>query len=135
MSSAAPPPRRGAGPGAVPSTGTGAVRTAGSGARPLLRPAAPRHDGPVTQPHRTPPPATAGHRPPPPADEPPGGARAAFRVLAVLWLSAGALGLALWFLAGLLGGGGLAPPWFPWVALPAGSVLGVAWLVSGRQRR
>lgn len=64
-----------------------------------------------------------------------GGGRKALKVLTAIWLSVSAFNLALWLLVGLLGGGGFVHPWFLWVAAPAGSVLGVIWLVFGRRSR
>ncbi|WP_170212052.1 DUF1707 SHOCT-like domain-containing protein [Saccharothrix australiensis] len=63
------------------------------------------------------------------------GGRAAFQVLTAIWLGVSAVNFAIWFLVSLLGGSGLVHPWFLWVALPSGSVLGVVWLVFVRPRR
>ncbi|MEU4802140.1 DUF1707 domain-containing protein [Actinosynnema sp. NPDC023587] len=60
------------------------------------------------------------------------GGRTAMKVLTTIWLSVSALNFALWVLVSLLGDEGFVHPWFLWVALPAGSVLGVVWLVLGR---
>ncbi|MBP2339376.1 hypothetical protein JOF41_005554 [Saccharothrix coeruleofusca] len=58
------------------------------------------------------------------------GGRTALRVLTAIWLSVSALNFAIWLLVSLLGGGGLVYPWFLWVALPSGSVLGAVWLAT-----
>ncbi|MEU6152564.1 DUF1707 domain-containing protein [Actinosynnema sp. NPDC047251] len=63
-----------------------------------------------------------------------GGGRTAMRVLTTIWLSVSAVNFALWLLVSLLGGAGFVHPWFLWVALPTGSVLGVVWLALGRDK-
>ncbi|MEJ2858537.1 MULTISPECIES: DUF1707 SHOCT-like domain-containing protein [unclassified Saccharothrix] len=62
-----------------------------------------------------------------------GGGRTALRVLTTIWASVSALNFALWLLVSILGDEGIAHPWFLWVALPWGSVLGVVWLLVGRE--
>lgn len=79
------------------------------------------------------PPALIRQPPPRPVARRGTGGRTAFRVLTTIWLSVSAFNFALWLLVSLLGGEGLVHPWFLWVALPAGSVLGVIWLVFVRQ--
>ncbi|MEV8436962.1 DUF1707 domain-containing protein [Actinosynnema sp. NPDC051121] len=79
-----------------------------------------------------PPPATAS--PPTPEPVKTGNGRKAMKVLTTIWLSVSALNLALWLLVSLLGGHGLVHPWFLWVAVPPGAVLGVIWLSTRPQR-
>ncbi|MEV0678519.1 DUF1707 domain-containing protein [Actinosynnema sp. NPDC050436] len=77
--------------------------------------------------------STAVRQPPPlPVAPKRGGGRTAMKVLTTIWLSVSALNFALWVLVSLLGGDGFVHPWFLWVALPTGSVLGVVWLAMGR---
>ncbi|WP_158844834.1 DUF1707 SHOCT-like domain-containing protein [Saccharothrix deserti] len=59
------------------------------------------------------------------------GGRKALRVLTTIWMSVSALNFALWLLVGLLGGEGFVHPWFLWVSVPAGAVLGAIWLSTG----
>jgi hypothetical protein len=68
---------------------------------------------------------------PPPPRKPP----KALRVLTTIWLSVSAFNFALWLLVSLLADEGFVHPWFLWVALPAGSVLGVIWLTTGSAKR
>ncbi|WP_306743627.1 DUF1707 SHOCT-like domain-containing protein [Saccharothrix yanglingensis] len=74
--------------------------------------------------------------PPSPAPLPPGRragvGRTVLRVLTTLWLSVSAVNLVVWFLVSVLGGNGFAYPWFLWVALVPGSVLGSVWLTTRR---
>ncbi|WP_433265791.1 DUF1707 SHOCT-like domain-containing protein [Actinosynnema sp. CS-041913] len=63
------------------------------------------------------------------------GGKTALRVLTTIWMSVSAFNFAIWLLVSLLGGQGLVHPWFLWVAVPAGSVLGVVWLVTVRPAR
>ncbi len=49
------------------------------------------------------------------------------KVLTTIWLCVSVLNFALWLLTSLLGGDGLVHPWFLWVAVPPGAVLGVVW--------
>lgn len=62
------------------------------------------------------------------------GGRTALKVLTTIWLSVSALNFALWLLVSLLGGDGLVHPWFLWVAVPSGAVLGVVWWSTSPQR-
>ncbi|MEU5694303.1 DUF1707 domain-containing protein [Actinosynnema sp. NPDC020468] len=62
------------------------------------------------------------------------GGRTALKVLTTIWMSVSALNFALWLLVSVLGGEGFVHPWFLWVAVPPGSVLGVIWLVTARPR-
>ncbi|QQQ75942.1 DUF1707 domain-containing protein [Saccharothrix sp. 6-C] len=62
------------------------------------------------------------------------GGRKALKVLSTIWLSVSALNLALWLLVSLLGGDGFVHPWFLWVAVPPGAVLGVLWWSTHPQR-
>ncbi|OKI38925.1 hypothetical protein A6A25_01615 [Saccharothrix sp. CB00851] len=55
------------------------------------------------------------------------GGPSAMRVLTTIWLSISALNFALWLLVSLLGDEGLVHPWFLWVTVPPGAVLGVVW--------
>ncbi|WP_461123232.1 DUF1707 SHOCT-like domain-containing protein [Saccharothrix stipae] len=55
------------------------------------------------------------------------GGRKAMKVLTTIWLSVSALNFALWLLVSLLAGEGFVHPWFLWVAVPPGTVLGVIW--------
>jgi hypothetical protein len=57
------------------------------------------------------------------------GANVAMRVLTAIWLSASVVNLVIWVLVGLLGPE-FVHPWFLWVALPPGSVLGVLWVLG-----
>ncbi|MCC8244468.1 DUF1707 SHOCT-like domain-containing protein [Saccharothrix luteola] len=63
-----------------------------------------------------------------------GGGRKALKVLGTIWLSVSVLNFALWLLVSLLGGEGLVHPWFLWVAVPPGAVLGVLWWSTDPQR-
>lgn len=72
--------------------------------------------------------------PPSPVPVKSGGGRKALKVLTTIWLSVSALNLALWLLVSLLGGDGLVHPWFLWVSVPPGAVLGVIWLSTGPKR-
>ncbi|MFI9814774.1 DUF1707 SHOCT-like domain-containing protein [Saccharothrix variisporea] len=72
-------------------------------------------------------------RPTPPVKAKKSGGRTALRVLTTIWASVSALNFAIWLLVSILGGEGLVHPWFLWVALPWGSVLGVVWLLVGRE--
>ncbi|MFD1147987.1 DUF1707 SHOCT-like domain-containing protein [Saccharothrix hoggarensis] len=76
---------------------------------------------------------------PPPAPPPPpvkarGGGRKALRVLTTIWLAVSAFNFALWLLVSLLVGDGFAHPWFLWIAVPAGAVLGVVRLMTDDHR-
>jgi hypothetical protein len=71
--------------------------------------------------------------PPPPVKAKKSGGRTALRVLTTIWAGMSALNFALWLLVSILGGEGVVHPWFLWVALPWGSVLGVVWLLVGRE--
>ncbi|MFI9007228.1 DUF1707 domain-containing protein [Actinosynnema sp. NPDC053489] len=62
------------------------------------------------------------------------GGRKALKVLTTIWLSISALNFALWLLASLLGDDGLVHPWFLWVAVPPGAVLGVIWWSTNPHR-
>jgi hypothetical protein len=62
------------------------------------------------------------------------GGRKALKVLTTIWLAVSAFNFALWLLVGFLGGEGFVHPWFLWVAMPAGSVLGVIWLTTKPRR-
>ncbi len=57
-------------------------------------------------------------------------APSAMKVLTTIWLSVSVFNFAIWLLVSLLGGEGFVHPWFLWVALPSGSVLGVVWLFT-----
>ncbi|XVV03284.1 DUF1707 SHOCT-like domain-containing protein [Actinosynnema sp. CA-248983] len=72
--------------------------------------------------------------PPPPPVKAKRKGPSAMKVLTTIWLSVSALNFALWLLVSVLGGEGWVYPWFLWVALPWGSVLGVVWLSVGRGR-
>jgi hypothetical protein len=63
-----------------------------------------------------------------------GGGRKALKVLGTIWLSVSVLNFALWLLVSLLGGEGLVHPWFLWVAVPPGAVLGVLWWATDPKR-
>jgi hypothetical protein len=63
-----------------------------------------------------------------------GNGRTALKVLTTIWLSVSALNLALWLLVSVLGDEGLVHPWFLWVAVPPGAVLGVIWWSTRPQR-
>ncbi|MFJ6671061.1 DUF1707 domain-containing protein [Actinosynnema sp. NPDC091369] len=80
------------------------------------------------------PPALRIPPPPPPVPVKRGNGRKALKVLTTIWMSVSALNLALWLLVSLLGGDGLVHPWFLWVAVPPGAVLGVIWLSTKPQR-
>jgi hypothetical protein len=73
---------------------------------------------------------------PPPAPEPvkTGNGRKALQVLTTIWLSISSLNFTLWLLVSLLGGEGLVYPWFLWVTVPPGAVLGVIWFSTRPQR-
>ena len=62
-----------------------------------------------------------------------GGGRVAMKVLAIIWTSVSVLNFALWLVASLLGDGSVYP-WFLWVAVPAGAVLGVVWVSTNGGR-
>ncbi|MBW4715982.1 DUF1707 SHOCT-like domain-containing protein [Saccharothrix obliqua] len=61
------------------------------------------------------------------------GGRPVLAALTTIWLSLSALNFTLWLLVSVLGGNGPVHPWFLWVVVPAGSVLGVVRLM-GRPR-
>ncbi|MEU7525801.1 DUF1707 domain-containing protein [Saccharothrix sp. NPDC042600] len=71
--------------------------------------------------------------PPPPVRVKPRGP-SAMKVLTTVWLSVSAFNFAIWLLVSVLGGEGVVYPWFLWVAMPSGAVLGVIWLLVGRDR-
>lgn len=77
-------------------------------------------------------------RPPPPPPPPPVRVKprgpSAMKVLTTIWLSVSAFNFAIWLLVSVLGGEGVVYPWFLWVAMPSGAVLGVIWLLVGRDR-
>ncbi|KOX22942.1 hypothetical protein ADK67_22345 [Saccharothrix sp. NRRL B-16348] len=62
------------------------------------------------------------------------GGRKALKVLSTIWLSVSVLNFALWLLVSLLAGEGLVHPWFLWVAVPPGAVLGVLWWSTDPKR-
>ncbi|MFE2754386.1 DUF1707 domain-containing protein [Actinosynnema sp. NPDC059335] len=64
-----------------------------------------------------------------------GNGRKALKVLTTIWLSISVLNFALWLLVSLLGGDGLVHPWFLWVAVPPGAVLGVIWVSTNGDRK
>ncbi|MBB4962907.1 DUF1707 SHOCT-like domain-containing protein [Saccharothrix violaceirubra] len=72
--------------------------------------------------------------PPPPVPARKSGGQRALRALTTVWLSVSAFNFAIWLLVSLLGGEGFVHPWFLWVAVPWGSVLGVVWLATGKTR-
>ncbi|PSL54777.1 uncharacterized protein DUF1707 [Saccharothrix carnea] len=63
-----------------------------------------------------------------------GSGPSAMRILTTIWLSISALNFAVWLLASLLGDEGLVHPWFLWVAVPPGAVLGVVWWATRPQK-
>jgi hypothetical protein len=72
---------------------------------------------------------------PPPA---PSGDVHAMRVLTAIWLSASALNLVVWLMVVVSTANTLTGlhPWWVWVLVPPGSVLGVLWAMGiGRRRR
>lgn len=71
---------------------------------------------------------------PPPA---PRGNPTAMRVLTAIWLSASAVNFVIWLLIAVMVGPSHIPyPWWLWVSLPPGSVLGVLWAMGfGRRPR
>jgi hypothetical protein len=58
---------------------------------------------------------------------------AALRVLNTIWLSVTTLNIVIWGLVWLTGGSGVYP-WWLWVAVPPGAVLGVLWWTIGGGR-
>jgi hypothetical protein len=71
----------------------------------------------------------------PPLPVKPGNGPVAMKVLTAIWLSLSALNLIVWLMV-FLTGGGLVYPWFLWVLMPPGAVLGVLWALGvGRSSR
>lgn len=58
------------------------------------------------------------------------GGRTALKVLTTIWMSVSALNFAIWLLVSVLTVD-LVYPWFLWVAVPSGTVLGVLWWSTG----
>jgi hypothetical protein len=65
-----------------------------------------------------------------------GGGYVAMRVLGIIWASATAFNLMIWLLIAVSTGNYSLYPWWIWVGIPPGAVLGVLWLSGvGRPKR
>lgn len=75
----------------------------------------------------------AAPTPPPPPGRKRGGGRTALRVLTTIWASISALNFAMWLIVSITDFH-LQYPWFIWVVVPWGAVLGVIWLGVNSRR-